>query len=442
MAVDKEQYREISSRWRASRHVVLGAIALLVLVGGVGVWSAFANIAGAVVAMGQLKVESNRQVVQHPDGGVVKEILVKEGDVVEAGEVLVRLDDKLMNGELTITEGQLYEIMARRGRLVAERDKLPAPVFDDELIEVARKNPEIASLLEGQKRLYSARATSMKGQKEQLRERQSQIREEIAGSEAQAVALQSQLELVGKELTDLRGLLEKGLAQASRVLALERENARLLGQVGEINSNIARLKGQISEIEIQLIGLDTTQREEAITELRDFEYREYELREQRSSLQETISRLDVRAPRPGRVLGMTIYALRSVVRPAEPILYIVPSDEELVVEARIETINIDQIYPGQDARLRFSAFSARTTPEVPGKVVKVSPDTFTDEATGLSYYSAELKFDVGALDAFDELELIAGMPVETYIQTGDRTPFSYFTKPLTDYFNKALRDDN
>ncbi len=441
MAIDQEQYNQIASRWGAWRHVILGTIALVVLVGGVGVWSAFASIAGAVVAMGQLKVESNRQVVQHLDGGVVKEILVKEGDVVEAGEVLLRLDDKLMVGELAIAEGQLYEIMARRGRLIAERDGLATPAFGKELLTAAQNNPEIASYLEGQERLYSARATSMKGQKEQLRERQSQIREEIAGADAQSVALTSQLELVGKELTDLRGLLAKGLAQASRVLALERENARLLGQAGEIKANIARLKGQISEIEIQLLGLDTTQREEAITELRDFEYRENELREQRNSLIETIDRLEVRAPRPGRVLGMTIYALRSVVRPAEPILYIVPSDEELVVEARIETINIDQIYPGQDARLRFSAFSARTTPEVAGKIVKVSPDTFTDEATGASYYSAELKFDIAELAAFSELELIAGMPVETYIQTGERSPYSYFTKPLTDYFNKALREE-
>lgn len=441
MAVDKEQYKQIASRWGAWRHVILGTVALVVLVGGVGVWSAFASIAGAVVAMGQLKVESNRQVVQHLDGGVVKEILVKEGDVVEAGDVMVRLDDKLMVGELAIAEGQLYEIMARRGRLIAERDGLPAPVFNDELRNAAQKNPEISSLLAGQERLYNARATSMIGQKEQLRERQSQIREEISGAGAQSVALTSQLELVGRELTDLRSLLAKGLAQASRVLALERENARLLGQAGEIKSNIARLKGQISEIEMQLLGLVSTQREEAITELRDFEYRENELREQRNSLVETLDRLDVKAPRPGRVLGMTIYALRSVVRPAEPILYIVPSDVELVVEARIETINIDQIYPGQVARLRFSAFSARTTPEVPGKVVKVSPDTFTDEATGMSYYSAELKFDIAELDAFSELELIAGMPVETYIQTGERSPYSYFTKPLTDYFNKALREE-
>ena len=331
MAIDKEQYRQVAGRWGAWRHVILGATALVVLVGGVGVWSAFASIAGAVVATGQLKVESNRQVVQHLDGGVVKEILVKEGDVVEAGQVLVRLDDKLMAGELSIAEGQLYEIMARRGRLIAERDGLATPAFEKELLNAAQNNPEVASYLEGQERLYSARATSMKGQKEQLRERQAQILEEIAGADAQSVALTSQLELVGKELADLRGLLAKGLAQASRVLALERENARLLGQAGEIKANIARLKGQISEIEIQLLGLDSTQREEAITELRDFEYRENELREQRNSLVETLDRLEVRAPRPGRVLGMTIYALRSVVRPAEPILYIVPSDEELAV---------------------------------------------------------------------------------------------------------------
>ena len=182
MAVDKEQYDQIASRWGAWRHVILGSIALVVLVGGVGVWSAFASIAGAVVAMGQLKVESNRQVVQHLDGGVVKEILVKEGDVVEAGEVLLRLDDKLMVGELAITEGQLYEIMARRGRLIAERDGLAKPAFDEELRIAAQNNPEVASYLEGQERLYSARATSMIGQKEQLRERQSQIREEIAGA--------------------------------------------------------------------------------------------------------------------------------------------------------------------------------------------------------------------------------------------------------------------
>ena len=440
MPVDKNQLGEIKKRWSAGRHVLTGLIALLVLVGGLGAWSAFASIAGAVVAIGQLKVESNRQVVQHLDGGVVAEIMVKEGDVVAAGDTMLKLDDKLLSAELAINEGQLYEIMARRARLTAERDGAATITFPDELMEAA-KNPEIMSLVEGQSRLFHARNDTVQREVAQLRERQTQIEDEIKGSEAQAIALTQQQEFVAQELVDLKGLLAKGLAQASRVLALERENARLLGQSGEITANIARLRGQISEIELQLLGLESTRREEAITQLRDFEFRENELREQRNTLLETIDRLSVRAPRPGVVIGMTIHALRSVVRPAEPILYIVPSDVELVIEAQINTTDVEQVYPGQTARLRFSAFSTRTTPDIPGKVVKISPDSFTDEATGRSYYNAELAFDEEGIKALGDVELIAGMPVEAYITTGDRTPLHYITKPLTDYFNKALRED-
>lgn len=441
MAIDKDALKDISKRWSAGRHVAIGMIALLVLVGGVGAWSAYANISGAVVASGQLKVETNRQVTQHPDGGVVTEILVKEGDRVEAGQLLLRLDDKRMTADLAITEGQLYEIMARSARLTAERDGLDEVTFDEELLAAAAAKPSIQSLVEGQKRLFVARKETAEKEEAQLRERQLQIQEQIAGARAQGEALERQLEFVGEELEDLRGLLAKGLAQASRVLALERENARLLGQVGEIKATIARLKGQISEIELQLLGIESSRREQAITQLRDFEFRMNELREERNSLLETLSRLDIRAPRPGVVIGMTIHALRSVVRPAEPILYIVPSDVKLVVEAKVNTIDVEQVYPGQAARLRFAAFSMRTTPDIPGKVVRISPDAFTDERTGLSWYTAELSFDEEGIRALGDVELIAGMPVEAYITTGERTPFNYFTKPLTDYFQKALREE-
>lgn len=439
--IESDQRRAVESRWRAHRHLWLGALTLVVLVFGIGAWSAFASIAGAVVAQAKLKVESERQVVQHPEGGVVKEILVTEGDTVAAGEPLVRLDDKLISGELAIAEGQLFEILAREGRLSAERDGAAAPVFDPELLEFSREHPKINSMMEGQTRLFEARRDTVARETEQLRERQQQIKEEITGAEAQQVALVSQLDFVGKELSDLKTLQKKGLAQASRVLALERENARLLGQRGELIANIARLKGQISEIEIQLLSLGSERREEAINQLRELEVRAYELREQRAGLLERIDRLEVRAPRPGRVIGMTIFALRSVVQAAEPILYIVPSDVELVVEAQIETQNVDQVYPGQDARLRFSAFSARTTPDIAGRVVKVSPDAFTNEQTGRSYYMTELAINEGELANLGDVELVAGMPVEAYIRTGDRSPFSYFTKPLADYFNKAFRED-
>ena len=433
--------QEVTSRWSAARHMSLGLITLVVLVFGVGAWSAVASITGAIVAPSKLKVESERQVVQHPEGGVVAEILVKEGARVEAGEILIRLDDKLIRAELNITEGQLYEIMARRGRLTAERDHSPEPVFDQELRDIAQNDAKMASLMRGQRQLFFARRDTAEREIEQLRERQTQIREQIVGSQSQQEALSSQLDFVNQELADLKELQKKGLAQASRVLALERENARLLGQRGELIANVARLKGQISEIEIQLLGLESGRREEAITELRDLEYREYELREQRNSLLERISRLDIVAPRPGRVIGMTIFALRSVVQPAEPLLYVVPSDVNLVAEAQIEVQNIDSIYPGQPARLRFSAFSMRTTPDVAGTVLKVSPDAFEDERTGRSYYLAELGIDEGEIEKLGEVERVAGMPVEAYITTGDRTPFSYFTKPLTDYFSKALREE-
>lgn len=441
MAVDPELRKQVSGRWTAKRHLSLGLATLVVLVFGVGVWSAFASITGAIVASAKLKVESERQVVQHPEGGVVAEILVKEGDRVEAGQTLIRLDDTLIRAELNIVEGQLYEVMARRGRLSAERDQAAQPVFDQELHDVARRDLKMASLIEGQRRLFLARRDTATREIEQLRERQTQIREEISGAEAQQVALVSQLDFVGQELKDLKELQKKGLAQASRVLALERENARLLGQRGELIATIAGLKGQISEIEIQLLGLESGRREEAITQLRDLEYREYELREQRNSLIERVSRLDIKAPRPGRVIGLTIFALRSVAQAAEPLLYIVPSDVNLVVEAQIEVVNIDQVYPGQPARLRFSAFSMRTTPDIAGTVLKVSPDAFDDERSGRSYYLAELAINDGELPKLGEVELVAGMPVETYITTGDRSPFSYFTKPMADYFNKAFREE-
>ncbi|MGB0505190.1 MAG: HlyD family type I secretion periplasmic adaptor subunit [Pikeienuella sp.] len=440
MAVDKELKREVAKHWGAGRHIWLGIFTLVLMVGGIGGWSAFANIAGAVVSIGQLKVETNRQVVQHLEGGVVTELLVKEGDRVSAGDVLMRLDGKLLRGELAIVEGQFFEVLARSARLKAVRDDVAQPGFPDELLSAA-SDPSIQSLIDGQLRLHQARKDTVRSETEQLRERQSQIREEIDGSRAQQEALELQISFILQELEVQQDLLKKGLTQAGRVLALERESARLKGERGTQVANIARLKGQISEIEIQIIGARSTRVEEAISQLRDLEVNESELRERRSSLLETLDQLEIRAPRPGVVIGLTVHALRSVVRAAEPILYVVPSDVKLVIETKIQANNVDQVYPGQEARLRFSAFSARTTPDVAGKVEKISPDVFQDENTGASYYTAQLTFTKEGLKALGDVELVAGMPVEAYIQTNTRTPFSYFVKPLTDYFNKALREE-
>ncbi|MDH3666664.1 MAG: HlyD family type I secretion periplasmic adaptor subunit [Paracoccaceae bacterium] len=430
-----------ADNWGARGFIRFGLICVALLGGGFGGWAATAKLQGAIISPGNLRVESQRQVVQHPDGGVVGEILVREGDLVEAGAVLIRLDSTTLASELAVLESQLFELIARRGRLTAEQTDSDEIVFDRELLDEAAENPEVQALIEGQRSLFEARAKTMDREIEVMRERQIQIREQISGSEGEAEALARQTELIDQELGDQRDLLAKGLAQASRVLALEREAARLKGQYGQIVAQTAQLKGQISELEIELLRMGATRREEAITRLRDLGFRELELKERRIALNGQLARLDVRAPLAGVVLDMAVHALKSVVRPAEPILYIVPSDSDLVVDAQVEPIDIDTVRTGQEAVLRFSAFNARTTPELFGVVSKVSPDAFFEEATGRSYYKAEVMLKEGELTKLEGQELVAGMPVEVYIQTGERTPMNYLVKPITDYFNRAMREE-
>lgn len=431
----------LERRWNASKPMRIGLATLFVLVFGLGAWAAFASISGAVVASGRLKVETNRQVVQHLDGGIVAEILVKEGDVVQAGDVLIRLDATRLNAELAIIESQLFEVMARIGRLQAEQTGAAEPLFDDELLREAAAREEVAQLVEGQRGLFHARRDTIRRETEQLRERQSQTREEIRGSVAQRDSLDQQLAFIEEELADQHSLLERGLTQRSRVLSLEREKARLAGQIGALTAQAAQLEGRITEIEIQLVGREATRREEAITELRDLRSQEAELKERRLSTKDVISRLDIRAPRTGVVLGLTVFTVGAVVQPAEPLMYVVPVDEELVVEARMEPQNIDQVYPGQPARLRFSAFNQRTTPEVGSVVLKVAPDALTDESSGVSYYPVELAITEDVVDQLDGLTLVAGMPVDAFIQTGERSPLSYLVRPLTDFFARSMREE-
>ena len=288
--------------------------------------------------------------------------------------------------------------------------------------------------------MFEARRKSLQQQTKQLNERKVQIRLQIKGVEAQLVSSSEQAALIQQELAGQQSLLDKGLAQAGRVLSLQREASRLNGSVGELKSSAARGEAQIIETDIQILQLSSARREEAITTLRDLTYTEIEMIERKLSLDETLSRMDVRAPMSGIVHGLTVHALRSVVRAADPILYVVPSDSALVISSRIEAIHVDQVHVGQDASLRFSTFDQRTTPEIFGKVVKVSADVFQDEVTGGSYYSAEIEPNAGEMDRLGDVELLPGMPVEAFIKTEDRSPLSYLTKPFMDYFNRAFRE--
>jgi HlyD family secretion protein len=426
--------------WGLGRHLGLGFAAVAVLVLALGGWAAFTQIAGAVVASGQVVVEGNRQVVQHPTGGVISEILVRDGDTVEEGEVVLRLEGDALRTELAIVEGQFFEFLARKDRLSAERDGFDAIVFDPELRARAETDPGMAALIASQELQFATRAHALAEETRQLEERKAQIVRQIEGLDSQLVATRTQAELIAREVSAQETLFAQGLTEQTRLLSPQREAARLQGVGGQVEAAIAESRGRIAEIEIEILRLTTELREEAITELRDVEYRVIELRARRERLREDIARLDLRAPAGGVVYGSTFDTLRAVVRPAEPILYIVPRDADLIVRARVETINVDEVHVGQVATLRFSAFDMRTTPEVQGTVDFVSADAVVDERTGMAFYDVDVRIDRDGRAALGDRTPLPGMPVEVFIRTGDRTPLSYLTEPLTGYFNRAFRE--
>ncbi|KJZ19110.1 HlyD family type I secretion periplasmic adaptor subunit [Loktanella sp. S4079] len=426
-------------RWSAKRHMFVGMLTLLILVGGFGSWAIIAQITGAVITSGQIEVDRNRQVVQHPDGGVVSEILVDEGDSVAEGDLLIRLDPTILQSELAVVEGQLFEILARRARLEAERDNTQMLTFSPTLTEV--DTPEVAELIAGQTRLFEARLESNEGAVEQLTQQRAQIASQIDGIKAQQTALSTQRNLIEQELQDQQSLLDRGLAQASRVLALQREEASLLGTMGELTAQAAQAAERTTEIDLQILSLATTRREEAITRLRDLQYNQLELAERRRTLRRQLDRLDIRAPVSGIVYGMQVFAQQSVILPADPVLFLIPQDRPLVIATQVNVQDVDQIYVGQDVTLRFSAFDRSRTPELNGKVTLVSADAFQNENSGLSFYRAEVQLSEGEIDRLPaDMALIPGMPVEAFMRTADRSPMAYLLKPLADYLAKAFRE--
>lgn len=428
-------------QWSARWPLIVGLCAAIILVAGIGVWSVRVEIAGAIVANGTLQVENESQVVQHPDGGVVAEIPARNGDFVEAGDTLVQLDATFLETELSVIEGQLAEIFARKARLHAERDGDENVTFGPrpELTLVSRDRVE--EQVAGQASLFEAKFNSMAREKQQIQRQQGQVLDQIEGLRSQLVAVERQLALIRRELRDVDSLVQRGLAQMQRLLALQRSEAELEGRVGALISQIAEAETQISGLELDVLRLDDRRREEAITQLRDLEVNERELTERRIALVERLGRLKIVAPVSGIVFGSTVFAERAVVRAAEPLLYLVPNNQPLHVSARIDPVDVDQIYPGQEVALVFSAFSRRTTPEGSGSISIVSADATTDEMTGMPYYEATVVIDDQSMASLDGLELLPGMPVETYIRTDDRTPLSYFLQPLSVYFARAFREE-
>ena len=422
------------------RHLLVTGALSLALVPGVGGWAALTSFAGAVIAPGQLVVESEVKKVQHPTGGVVGALLVKDGDRVRAGDVLVRLDETQTRANLDITRKALDELAARRARDEAERDGAAAVAFPRELLAQRTANPEIEPLIEGESRLFAARLASREGQRAQLTERAAQLGQEVTGLTEQAAAKAREIALIGTELGGVRTLYAKNLVPITRVTALERDAARLEGERGQLVASTASARGKIAETKLQILQVDAEMRAEVGKDLAEIRGKWSELVEKRVAAEDQLKRVELRAPQNGVVHQMSVHTVGGLVVPSEPAMLIVPDADRLTVEIRVQPQDIDSVRLGQRAVLRFSAFNARTTPEVDGTVTRVSADVTADQKTGQSYYTARVGFSGVELARLGELRLVPGMPVEAHLQIGERTVLSYLVKPLSDQIAKAWRE--
>ncbi len=410
--------------------------------GGLILWSILAPIEGAVIAAGQVTVESNRKMVQHLEGGVVKEILVREGQNVAAGDVLLRLDDTVSRANVALLDAQLREFYARRARLIAERDGLDelAPV---EGIDAVLEQAAFASKVDGQRQLFEARRVTRKTQISLLEEKVVQQNERINGLKAQINSHAAQSKLIRAELKGVRELNEQGFAPLTRVRALERERERLDGQAGSLAASIAEAESIISEARLEISRLEETTREEAIKELRDVEVSVSQLEERRIAAADQLERTVIRAPQAGHVLGLAAHTIGGVIAPGNPIMEIVPEGDKLQIAARVSPQDIDKVAAGQEAMIRFTAFSMQRTPIAYGVVSNISADSIVDQTTGIPYFLAliALPEDEELLTVLNGQALSPGMPAETYIRTGRRSAISYFLKPLTDALSRSMREE-
>ena len=413
------------------------AVAVLVMLGGTGAWIGTASLAGAVVTSGVVVVDGNVKKVQHPTGGVVGRILVKNGDRVKAGDLLIALDDTQTKAGLGIVVSQLVELVGRRSRLEAERDGSDTIVFPEGFEAQSEDAKRIAK---GERRLLADRRATILGQRKQLEERIGQYELELEGLKSQRIAKGRELEVAREEHMRLDEMHKKDLIPVTRVLALQRDIIRIEGEHGQLTAQIGRVGGQISETKVQILTLEQSQRTDAQKELREIEGRIAELSERRVAAEDQLKRVEIIAPQSGIVHDMAVHTVRGVVGPGEIIMLIVPSDDRLMVEVRVQPHDIDQIRIGQPATLRFTAFNLRTTPEVKGKVARVAADLSRDNQSGQQFFVLRIAADEASLANLGGLQLVPGMPVEAFLEASERTVLSYLVRPIADQFKRALRE--
>jgi HlyD family secretion protein len=421
------------------RHIIAGGVLIGVLAFGLGGWASTAEISGALIAPGSLVVDSNIKKVQHPTGGVVGELLAHDGDHVKQGQLLLRLDETVTRANLSIVTKGLTELYARKARLAAERDGADSVPMPRELAQNVNDN-DVKEAIGSERKLFDLRRAARSGQKQQLQERVTQLQQEITGLSAQLTAKDKELGLIEQELQGVRDLWQKNLVQLNRLTSLQRDEAKIEGERGQLVAQSAEAKGKIAEIQLQIIQVDQDMSSDVAKELRETDSKIGEFVERKVTAEDQLKRTDIRAPQDGTVFQSTANTVGGVVTPGDPIMLIVPESDNLLVEVKVDPKDIDQVQLGQPVVLRFSAFNARTTPEIDGKVVRIAADTSTDQRTGASYYLVRIAMSDEEVRRLGDVKLTPGMPVEAFIQTGQRTMLSYLIKPLHDQFMRAFRE--
>jgi len=433
--------RKASLNARASirRHIIVGCAVVVFLAIGFGGWASTAEISGALIAPGSLVVDSNVKKVQHPTGGVVGEVRAHDGDRVKAGDILIRLDETVTRANLAIVTKGLTELYARKARLAAERDGADTVAMPKELADRAG-DPDVQEALGSERKLFELRRTARLGQKDQLQQRIKQLQEQITGLTAQQDAKTKEMSLIDQELEGVRDLWAKSLIPLNRLTSLQREEARLQGERGQLIAAAAEAKGKIVETGLQILQVDQEFTSDVAKELREADSKIGEYVERKVTAEDQLKRTDIRAPQDGVVFQSTANTVGGVITAGDPIMLIVPETDMLLVEVKVEPRDIDQVQFGQPVLLRFSAFNMRTTPELNGTVVRVAADTSTDQRTGQSYYLVRIAMTADEIKRLGDVKLSPGMPVEAFIQTGERTMLAYLVKPLHDQLMRAFRE--
>lgn len=421
------------------RLTIIGATGLFLLFGVMGTWGSVTEISGAVIAEGRIVVESSPKTIQHREGGIVREILVRDGDSVEAGQALVRLDDTLARSELAVIETRLIQNTAKAARLTADFAGLE--VIDPPATwHGLEGHPDIASAMVHEQELLEALRTTRAVEKDQLRRRFSQLEEEIRGYEAERNAGQKRLDLVNEELEGLLVLEAQRIVTRSRVSESRGVAAELEGRIGRTTAQIANAGERLHETKLAVVRIDETARSTALTERRQVDAEILELLEQRRAASDAVQRTLISAPRAGVVRALSVHTIGGVIGPGESIMTIVPAEDRLVIEARVRPVDIDQLYPGQDTTVRFPGLNQRVTSDVTGSLIHIDAD-LTEERDGSEpYYLARVGVDMSAVEEAGDVKLAPGMPAQAFIKTTPRTPLSYLLRPLTDQINRALRE--